>query len=112
MRFGRYQRQAKIRREHHVPLSRPSARNHYADQGTIWRRFLRFPFDDVWQEAPLGKLDELGAAIGRPQGRGMGPEVFPLWLGGLNVGIVLVDLARRPRRRKAPALAIDVAAAP
>jgi hypothetical protein len=42
----------------------------------------------------------------------MGPEVFPLWLGGLNVGIVLVDLARRPRRRKAPALAIDVAAAP
>lgn len=30
-------------------------------------------------------------------GRGMGPELFPLWLGGLRVGIVLVDLPRRPR---------------
>lgn len=33
-------------------------------------------------------------------GRGMGPEVFPLWLGGLKVGIVLVDLPRRPRKSK------------
>jgi predicted DNA-binding transcriptional regulator AlpA len=33
-------------------------------------------------------------------GRGMGPDVFPLWLGGLRVGIILVDLPRRPRKGK------------
>lgn len=38
----------------------------------------------------------------RGYGRGMGPETFPLWLGGLRLGIVLVDLPRRPRKpRKA-----------
>lgn len=31
-------------------------------------------------------------------GRGMGPEIFPLWLGGLKCGVILVDLPRRPRR--------------
>lgn len=34
----------------------------------------------------------------KPYGRGMGAEIFPLWLGGLRVGVVLVDLPRRPRR--------------
>lgn len=33
-------------------------------------------------------------------GRGMGPETFALWLGGLRCGIVLVDLPRRPRKGK------------
>jgi predicted DNA-binding transcriptional regulator AlpA len=39
----------------------------------------------------------------RNYGRGVGPETLPLWLGGLRVGIVLVDLPRRtyrPRERK------------
>jgi hypothetical protein len=31
-------------------------------------------------------------------GRGVGPETMPLWLGGLRVGIVLVDLPKRPYR--------------
>lgn len=35
----------------------------------------------------------------RPYGRGVGPDTMPLWLGGLRVGIILVDLPRRPRRR-------------
>ncbi|ASY64464.1 hypothetical protein SJ05684_c30400 [Sinorhizobium sojae CCBAU 05684] len=33
-------------------------------------------------------------------GRGMGPDTFPLWLGGLRLGLVLVELPRRPRKRK------------
>lgn len=33
----------------------------------------------------------------RPQGRGMGPEMFPLWLGGLRLGIVLVELPKTTR---------------
>jgi predicted DNA-binding transcriptional regulator AlpA len=33
-------------------------------------------------------------------GRGMGPDTFPLWLGGLKVGIVLVDLPRRSKKAK------------
>jgi predicted DNA-binding transcriptional regulator AlpA len=33
-------------------------------------------------------------------GRGMGSDTFPLWLGGLRVGIVLVSLPRRPRKGK------------
>lgn len=37
----------------------------------------------------------------RPYGRGMGPDTFPLWLGGLRVGLVLVELPRRPRSFKA-----------
>lgn len=40
-------------------------------------------------------------------GRGMGPEVFPLWLGGLKVGIVLVDLPRRPRAKKQKAEEVE-----
>lgn len=48
------------------------------------------------QEGYASKLENFG----RPQGRGMGPDVFPLWLGGLRVGIVLVDLPRRPRKPK------------
>jgi len=39
-------------------------------------------------------------------GRGVGPDTLPLWLGGLRVGIVLVDLPRRPHRR-APALPLE-----
>lgn len=34
-------------------------------------------------------------------GRGMGPDTFPLWLGSLKVGIVLVDLPKRMRKGKA-----------
>lgn len=34
----------------------------------------------------------------KPYGKGLGPVVFPLWLGGLDVGVVLVDLPRRPQR--------------
>jgi predicted DNA-binding transcriptional regulator AlpA len=48
------------------------------------------------QEGYTSKLENFG----RPQGRGMGPEIFPLWLGGLKVGIILVDLPRRPRKGK------------
>ncbi|MDI7862554.1 helix-turn-helix domain-containing protein [Rhizobiaceae bacterium n13] len=48
------------------------------------------------QEGYTSKLENYG----RPQGRGMGPEVFPLWLGGLKCGVVLVDLPRRPRAKK------------
>ncbi len=48
------------------------------------------------QEGYTSKLENYG----RPQGRGMGPETFPLWLGGLRVGIVLVDLPRRPRKKQ------------
>lgn len=47
------------------------------------------------QEGYASKLENFG----RPQGRGMGPEIFPLWLGGVRVGIVLVDLPRRPRKK-------------
>lgn len=48
------------------------------------------------QEGYTSKLENYG----RSQGRGLGPEVFPLWLGGLKCGIVLVDLPRRPRKKK------------
>lgn len=48
------------------------------------------------QEGYASKLENYG----RPQGRGMGPETFPLWLGGVRVGIVLVDLPRRPRKKQ------------
>ncbi len=33
-------------------------------------------------------------------GRGMGPDIFPLWLGGLRVGVVLVSMPGRPRKAK------------
>lgn len=51
------------------------------------------------QEGYTSKLENFG----RPQGRGMGPEIFPLWLGGLKCGVVLVDLPRRPRKARAEA---------
>lgn len=50
------------------------------------------------QEGYTSKLENYG----RPQGRGMGPEVFPLWIGGLRVGVILVDLPRRPRKKLQP----------
>lgn len=50
------------------------------------------------QEGYASKLENYG----RPQGRGVGPEIFPLWLGGLRVGVVLVDLPRRPRKARQP----------
>jgi predicted DNA-binding transcriptional regulator AlpA len=43
----------------------------------------------------------------KPNGRGMGPEVFPLWLGGLKVGIILVDLPRRPYRKRGVPPSLD-----
>ncbi|MGO7036071.1 helix-turn-helix domain-containing protein [Rhizobium ruizarguesonis] len=46
------------------------------------------------QEGYTSKLENFG----RPQGRGMGPVVFPLWIGGLDLGIILVDLPRRPNK--------------
>ncbi|PYE25077.1 CP4-57 regulatory protein AlpA [Rhizobium sp. PP-CC-3A-592] len=49
------------------------------------------------QEGYTSKLENYG----RPQGRGLGPDMFPLWLGGLKVGLVLVDLPRRPRKHRA-----------
>lgn len=33
-------------------------------------------------------------------GRGAGPEILPLWIGGLRVGIVLVAIPRKPRKGK------------
>lgn len=39
----------------------------------------------------------------REHSRGMGPETMPLWLGGLRLGIVLVNLPRRTRKAKGEA---------
>ncbi|EJB07520.1 hypothetical protein Rleg9DRAFT_6534 [Rhizobium leguminosarum bv. trifolii WSM597] len=51
------------------------------------------------QEGYSNKLENFGRRIaGGREGRGIGPETFPLWLGGLRVGIVLVDLPRHPYR--------------
>lgn len=44
------------------------------------------------QEGYTSKLENAGAKWGR----GVGPDTLPLWLGGLRVGFVLVDLPRRP----------------
>jgi hypothetical protein len=60
------------------------------------------------QEGYTSKLENFG----RPQGRGMGPEVFPLWLGGLRVGVILVDLPRAPRKRAQPSVDIPALAPP
>lgn len=49
------------------------------------------------QEGYTNKLENWRQSYGR----GMGPEVFPLWLGALKVGIVLVDLPRKQRKAKA-----------
>lgn len=48
------------------------------------------------QEGYITKLENPG----KKYGRGVGPDTLPLWLGGLRVGIVLVDLPRRPRKGK------------
>lgn len=48
------------------------------------------------QEGYIPKLENPG----KKYGRGVGPDTLPLWLGGLRVGIVLVDLPRRPRKAK------------
>jgi predicted DNA-binding transcriptional regulator AlpA len=48
------------------------------------------------QEGYIPKLENPG----KKWGRGLGPDMLPLWLGGLRVGIVLVDLPRRPRKSK------------
>lgn len=63
------------------------------------------------QESYANKLENYG----KPSGRGMGAEAFPLWLGGLRVGVVLVDLPRRPRRFRSQVAqddSIDFNAAP
>ncbi|RVL05649.1 helix-turn-helix transcriptional regulator [Sinorhizobium meliloti] len=54
------------------------------------------------QESYTNKLENYR----RPNGRGMGPETFPLWLGALRVAVVLVELPRATRGYK------DKAAAP
>lgn len=54
------------------------------------------------QEGYTSKLENYR----RPQGRGMGPETFPLWLGALRLAVVLVELPRATRNFK------DKAAAP
>ena len=48
------------------------------------------------QEGYISKLENYD----RPQGRGVGKDSLPLWLGGLKCGIVLVDLPRRPRKKR------------
>ncbi len=48
------------------------------------------------QEGYTNKLENWG----RPYGRGAGPEILPLWLGGLRTALVLVELPRRPRHLK------------
>lgn len=58
------------------------------------------------QESYTSKLENWP----KPHGRGMGPEIFPLWLGGLKCGVVLVDLPRRPKKGKL-ASAVDAEAA-
>jgi predicted DNA-binding transcriptional regulator AlpA len=49
------------------------------------------------QEGYTNKLENWERAYGR----GMGPEVFPLWLGGLRLGIVLVELPKTTRNFRA-----------
>ena len=49
------------------------------------------------QEGYVTKLENYG----RQYGRGMGADTFPLWLGGLRLGIVLVEIPRRPRKPRA-----------
>ncbi|MCW0016259.1 AlpA family transcriptional regulator [Rhizobium sp. BT-226] len=50
------------------------------------------------QEGYSNKLEHWQKSV---HGRGMGTDTFPLWLGGLRVGIILVDLPRRPRVKRA-----------
>lgn len=51
------------------------------------------------QEGYTNKLENYE----RPYGRGIGPESFPLWLGGLRVAVVLVELPRPTRNFKSKA---------
>ena len=46
------------------------------------------------QEGYIPKLENYA----RSYGRGMGAETMPLWLGGLRIGLVLVELPRRVRK--------------
>ena len=48
------------------------------------------------QEAYTSKLMNRG----RTQRRGLGREIFPLWLGGLSLGIMIVKLPHTPRNLK------------
>ncbi|WP_234909521.1 helix-turn-helix transcriptional regulator [Rhizobium rhizogenes] len=48
------------------------------------------------QEGYTNKLENWG----RPYGRGAGPDILPLWLGGVRVALVLVELPKRPRSLK------------
>ncbi len=49
------------------------------------------------QEGYTNKLENWG----RPYGRGAGPEILQLWLGGLRTALVLVELPKRPRNLRA-----------
>lgn len=50
------------------------------------------------EEGYTNKLENYG----KDYGRGMGVDSFPRWLGGMRVGIILVDLPRRQHvKRKA-----------
>lgn len=53
------------------------------------------------QEGYTSKLENYRKA----NGRGMGPETFPLWLGALRVAVVLIELPRTTRNFKAKATA-------
>lgn len=45
-----------------------------------------------------GHIAKLEAYPKGENSRGMGPDTFPLWIGGLRVGVVLVEIPRRPKR--------------
>ena len=68
-------------------------------QGMIKRRqSLKFSLMEVdarsgMHEGYTTKLENYE----RENGRGMGPEIMPLWLGGLKLGIILVELPRTTR---------------
>jgi predicted DNA-binding transcriptional regulator AlpA len=51
-------------------------------------------------EGYIAKLESYSK--GKKNSRGMGPDTFPLWLGGNRVGIILVDLPRRPKKGRGP----------
>jgi len=53
------------------------------------------------QEGYTNKLENWG----RPYGRGAGPEILQLWLGGLRTALVLVELPKRPKSLKKSAAA-------
>lgn len=57
------------------------------------------------QEGYVNKLENYH----RPNGRGAGKDSLFLWTGGLRVGIILVDLPRRPRSLKRIQDSVDMA---